>query len=576
MVLEWWCEGSPYKDKDGIICDGSIRAGKTTAMAFSYIMWAMDSFDEENFALCGKTINSLRRNVIKQLLRILRSRGYTVAEHRAENYITITLGDVKNDFYLFGGKDEASQDLIQGITLAGVFFDEVALMPESFVNQAIGRCSVDGAKFWFNCNPDRPSHWFKEEWIDKLTEKNVIRIHFKMEDNPSLSKKIIERYKKLFTGVFYQRFIEGLWVMAEGLIYPMYEDALVEDMPKNPDGTYKKSEKTILSLDYGTMNAFAAMQWDLIEGVWYSSNCYYYSGRDTGIQKTDMEYLEDLEKTFEPLITDLKKRMENAREHFQMPPEKITIIIDPSAASFIALLKKQWWCKVRSADNDVIDGIRDTASALQLGLIKIVNNKAMKPWKKEVGGYVWDDTEKEDRPVKVDDHCLTGDTLVDTEEGQIPISELVGKTGHVWSYRKGKAILKPFYDVRMTQKDATIFRITLEDGRTIECTGEHPILTQRGWIEAQDLLTSVDKIVDISPSIRYNRAFNVVGIKKIEIIGTDDVYNMEVKGTHCFSINGGLIVHNCMDSMRYFVFTMRLIRKKMKQESRERRYGGML
>ena len=111
MVLEWWCNGSPYKDKDGIICDGSIRAGKTTAMAFSYVMWAMDSFDEENFALCGKTINSLRRNVIKQLKHILISRGYKIREHRAENYITITLGDVSNDFYLFGGKDEASQDL---------------------------------------------------------------------------------------------------------------------------------------------------------------------------------------------------------------------------------------------------------------------------------------------------------------------------------------------------------------------------------------------------------------------------------------------------------------------------------
>ena len=163
MILQWWCDDSPYADKDGIICDGSIRAGKTTAMALSFVMWAMDCFADENFALCGKTINSLRRNVLKQLKNILFSRGYKVIEHRSENYITIIFDDVSNDFYLFGGKDERSQDLIQGITLAGVFFDEVALMPESFVNQATGRCSVEGAKFWFNCNPDSPNHYFKEK-----------------------------------------------------------------------------------------------------------------------------------------------------------------------------------------------------------------------------------------------------------------------------------------------------------------------------------------------------------------------------------------------------------------------------
>ena len=193
-VLTWWLPKSPVRDKDGIIADGAIRSGKTISMSLSFVMWAMDGFNEENFAFCGKTINSLRRNVLKQLKRILISRGYHVKEHRSENYITITFGDVSNDFYLFGGKDEASQDLIQGITLAGVFFDEVALMPESFVNQAVGRCSVEGSKFWFNCNPDSPNHYFKINWIDKLSEKNLIRIHFTMDDNPSLSKKTIQRY----------------------------------------------------------------------------------------------------------------------------------------------------------------------------------------------------------------------------------------------------------------------------------------------------------------------------------------------------------------------------------------------
>ena len=188
--------GSPYADKDGIICDGSIRSGKTTVMSLSFVMWAMETFNGQNFAVCGKTIQSLRRNVIGQLKLMLMSRGYQVEEHRSENYIIIRMRDKENTFYLFGGKDEGSQDLIQGITLAGVFFDEVALMPESFVNQATGRCSVDGSKYWFNCNPEGPDHYIKLEWIDKITEKNMIRVHFTMRDNPSLAAKIIERYER--------------------------------------------------------------------------------------------------------------------------------------------------------------------------------------------------------------------------------------------------------------------------------------------------------------------------------------------------------------------------------------------
>ncbi len=223
-VLEWWMEGSPYKDKDGIICDGSIRSGKTVVMSLSFVVWAMTTFDSQIFAMCGKTIQSLRRNVIKQLTRILRSRGYTVEDHKSENYLTVEKNGVINEFYLFGGKDEGSQDLIQGITLAGVFFDEVALMPESFVNQATGRCSVEGSKFWFNCNPEGPDHYFKVEWIDKIKEKNLIRIHFVMTDNLSLSQKTIDRYMKMYKGVFYDRFILGLWVLASGIIFRYFAD----------------------------------------------------------------------------------------------------------------------------------------------------------------------------------------------------------------------------------------------------------------------------------------------------------------------------------------------------------------
>ena len=100
--------------------------------------------------------------VLKQQLL---GRGYEVIEHRADNFWEVSKGDKSNEFYFFGGKDESSQDLIQGITLAGAFFDEVALMPESFVNQATARCSITGSKYWFNCNPAGPQHWFYQKWI---------------------------------------------------------------------------------------------------------------------------------------------------------------------------------------------------------------------------------------------------------------------------------------------------------------------------------------------------------------------------------------------------------------------------
>ena len=223
-VLTWWLDNSGVSDRDGIIADGAIRSGKTVSMALSFVVWAMTNFDGENFAMCGKTIGSFRRNVLAFLKPMLFSRGYQYSDHRTDNLLEIRRGDKVNYFYIFGGKDERSQDLIQGITLAGLLCDEVALMPESFVNQAAGRCSVDGSKYWFNCNPDRPTHWFKTEWVDKCADKRILYLHFTMDDNLSLSEKIKARYRSMFSGVFFKRYILGMWVVAEGAIYPQLAD----------------------------------------------------------------------------------------------------------------------------------------------------------------------------------------------------------------------------------------------------------------------------------------------------------------------------------------------------------------
>lgn len=223
-VLNWWCRSSPVRDFNGIIADGAIRSGKSVAMSLGFVIWAMSEFESCNFAMCGKTIGSFRRNVLFWLKLMLRSRGYSVSEQRTENLVIVKRNDILNYFYVFGGKDERSQDLIQGITLAGVFFDEVALMPESFVNQATGRCSVDGSKFWFNCNPGSPAHWFKTGWIDNRRDKRLLYLHFTMDDNLSLSEAVKERYRGMYTGVFFKRYILGEWKSADGVIYRQFAD----------------------------------------------------------------------------------------------------------------------------------------------------------------------------------------------------------------------------------------------------------------------------------------------------------------------------------------------------------------
>ncbi len=386
-VLNWWTEDSPVKDYDGIIADGAIRSGKTVSMSLSFVLWAMCSFNGQNFAMCGKTIGSFRRNVLFWLKLMLRSRGYRVMDHRADNLVVISRGSVENYFYIFGGKDERSQDLIQGITLAGVFFDEVALMPESFVNQATGRCSVDGSKYWFNCNPDGPYHWFKQNWIDKQKEKHLLYLHFTMDDNLSLSEKVKARYRSMYTGVFYRRYILGLWAMAEGIIYDMFsEERHVADPETFSDSLLDGNR--YVSCDYGTQNATVFLLWNQgTDGIWYCTREYYYSGREEGQQKTDAEYADDLESWLSG--ADIN-----------------AVIVDPAAASFIVELKKRGY-RVIKAKNDVADGIRLVAT--KLNLLKIVFSNICQNTIKEFASYIWDAKAAEhgeDKPVKQYDHAM--------------------------------------------------------------------------------------------------------------------------------------------------------------------------
>ena len=389
QVLFWW-QSPQYKDKFAIIADGSVRAGKTVIMSFSYVRWAMMNFDGVNFGMAGKTIGSLRRNVIRDLKRMLISEHYHVKDNQSENMLTVSKNGKTNYFFLFGGTNEASQDLVQGITLGGFFFDEVALMPESFVAQATSRLSVEGSKAWFNCNPDSPYHWFKLQWIDQLAKKNAIRIHFLMKDNPSLSEETLRRYDYMYSGVFYLRYILGQWAMADGLVYDNFDrEKMVVDIPKEPVW-----EKQWISIDYGTKNATVFKLWSLFKGTWYNNAEYYYSGRETGRQKTDEQYIDDLEDFF--FEHDLSRK-------------NVKLIVDPSAASFKKALRNRGFGVV-NANNNVLDGVRFMMTQMNLGKMKWT--EASQHTLKEFGSYMWDKKAAdrgEDAVVKEHDHCLDAD-----------------------------------------------------------------------------------------------------------------------------------------------------------------------
>lgn len=383
QILTWWVPGSGVDTCIGIICDGSIRAGKTFPMSLSFIEWGMTCFDRQAFGICGKTIGSLRRNILLWLIPQLKSIGYKVSEHMTENYFVCTYGTKQNYFYLFGGKDEKSQDLIQGITLAGILFDEAALMPESFINQATGRCSVTGAKYWFNCNPEAPMHFIKTDWIDNADSKNMLHLHFTMHDNPSLSEERRLVYEHLYHGVFYKRFILGEWVAADGIIFDSFdEDNLYHhDLPIN----YWEDATHYIVADYGVQNAMVYLYGvDDGDTIWIDDE-YYYSGRKERVQKTNAEYLEDY-------------------VNFRADRPLRTTIIDPSAATFKVELRRAGY-RVTDADNDVIEGIRLTSSMFFRKKIKI-HAKRCPNLINKLKAYVWvkpTESKEEEKPLKIDD-----------------------------------------------------------------------------------------------------------------------------------------------------------------------------
>ena len=375
QVLTWWQTGH----WQALICDGAVRSGKTFCMGLSFFLWAQHDFNGRQFALCGKTVGALRRNLLTELVPCLRRIGMEVRENRSANTLTVVYAGHRNQFLLFGGKDASSAALIQGSTLAGLLLDETALMPRAFVEQAVARCSVRGSRLWFNCNPEGPEHWFYKEWIEKAESRGALRLHFTMEDNPGLPPEIRQRYERLYTGVFYRRFVLGEWAAAQGLVYDFFDPD--KDAAEVPDGPFSAWR---VSVDYGTVNPLSMGLWGEKNGVWYRVEEVYYDSRREGRQKTDAEYAEMLEQ----LVAgrDIQR-----------------VIVDPSAASFTETLRRKGW-QVMKADNDVADGIRVTADLLRQR--RIVLCRPCRDCLREMALYCWDERSGRDAPRKEHDHAM--------------------------------------------------------------------------------------------------------------------------------------------------------------------------
>ena len=324
----------PYEsDYDALICDGAVRSGKTSIMSLSFVLWMMAEFNHCSFAFCGKSVGAVERNIVQPLLSVrYLQQQFQITYNRSGHVLTVQRGSKVNMVYLFGGKDESSYMLIQGITLAGVLLDEVALMPRSFVEQALARCSVTGAKFWFNCNPENPEHWFRKEWILQAKKHRALHLHFLMDDNPSLDERTRERYRSMYSGVFYERYILGRWVMAEGLIYDMMDTEKNVFKPGEEPCWLRSVAVRWIGVDYGTVNDTVFLEaYDDGETLWITSE-YRWDSRQEHRQKTDEEYAD------------------NFMEFMGKNP--CAVIVDPSAASFIEAIRRRG-VYVMEAENDV-------------------------------------------------------------------------------------------------------------------------------------------------------------------------------------------------------------------------------
>lgn len=368
--------------------EGSVRSGKSWIINARWLKYIGDQAPNDGeLIMVGKTNESLYRNVIKPILEMVGDDGVYIRGTR----ILRLWG---KEIYCFGANDERAMEKIQGMTCCGAMGDEVALWPESFFKMLLTRLSVKDSKFFGSTNPDNPHHWLKTDFIDNKNDIDMTVFHFTLEDNEWLMEtnpKYAENLKKEFTGVWYKRYILGLWVLAEGAIYDFFDENIhVVDEDSLPLAKYY-----VAAIDYGTKNPFAFGLFGVDPTsktckVWLKAT-YFYDSKVKKKQQTDEQYLDNVEKWLEQKCGSIKPRQ---------------IYIDPSAASFKVLLKQRHYYCI-DADNDVENGIETQARFLSNGTYRICKNPDNKEVINEYYAYVWDPKKAdvgEDTPIKQNDH----------------------------------------------------------------------------------------------------------------------------------------------------------------------------
>lgn len=356
------------------LLEGSVRSGKTWISLVLWAFWVATMPKDGNYLMVAKTLTSLRRNCLDLLQELVGTKHFTYSLSKKEGRLFGRL------IYLEGVNDARAESKIRGMTLQGAYCDELTLFTEDFFSMLLSRLSCPGAKLIATTNPDSPMHWLKAKYMDRASELNMLILKFLIDDNTFLDQEYVENLKKEYVGVFYDRFIRGLWVVAEGLIYADVANGQGIVEPEN-----RQYVKRYISIDYGTLNPFSAGLYGLCKGVWYRYDEYYYSGREEQRQLTDSEYYAELEKLA-------------GKQHVE------AVVIDPSAASMIAEIKKHGRFRVVKANNEVVDGIRETAKAFSRGQLKVTRNCSGAIT--EFSSYRWDDKKQEDKPIKENDHAM--------------------------------------------------------------------------------------------------------------------------------------------------------------------------
>lgn len=368
---------------------GAVRSGKShLAVRYTIPRCLRAGHNRRGLNLIlGATKENVERNVLEPM-RDMWGQAL-VGDINSRNWATVFGEKV----YCIGGENVKQVNRIRGSEIKFCYVDEVCDVHPQVFEMLKSRLSLPYSECHAACNPAGPTHFVKRFLDQGDADPDIDLWHqeYAIWDNPFLPDSYVRALEAEYRGtVYYDRYILGRWVKAEGLVYPMWEQALEDTYEYTlDDGTPDPSLTWCVSVDYGTQNAFAALLWCRDrEGTWHAVREFYFSGRAEGHQRTDQDYCRDL--------LDLTDGL----------PRPTEVIVDPSATSFIAALRRQPGqpFRVRHARNEVEDGIRDTATCLQTGRVRV--SRELPNLAREFAGYVWDDSEQYDRPVKVDDHLM--------------------------------------------------------------------------------------------------------------------------------------------------------------------------